>query len=190
MTPISSSTEAPGSSPLRVRPFRRVVDRVDGQRVRLHVSERSRSRSLYTSGRAARLRPRDCFCRSGFCPRSSLPRCLRASRHLPARRILPLLYVAECAIAIALAFFARHFSLPAVLVLGSIDGALAIAAAALTRGINAALLGTGDLLRRGYAALNVSLSIADTHRPGACGRVDQRSRRRGVPAAGCGCYSC
>lgn len=164
MTPISSSTEAPGSSPLRVRPFRRVLIASTVNEFGYMFGALALSILVYERTGSA-LATAGLFLSVRFLPALVAPALSARVQTLAPRRILPLLYVAECAIAIALAFFARHFSLPAVLVLGSIDGAIAITAAALTRGINAALLGTGDLLRRGYAALNVSLSIADTIGP-------------------------
>ena len=88
-----------------------------------------------------------------------------------ARRILPAIYVTEGAIFVALAWLASgsHFSLPAVLVLGALDGILALAAAALTRGATAALLLADGTLRRGNAILNMGFSAGGAVGPAVAG---------------------
>ena len=90
---------------------------------------------------------------------------------IPARRILPGIYVAECAIFVALAWLADHFSLPIVIALGAIDGLLAIAAGALTRGATAALLLSDGTLRRGNAILNMGFSAGGAVGPALAGAM-------------------
>jgi MFS family permease len=75
-----------------------------------------------------------------------------------ARRVLPAIHLAEAVIFAGLAWLATHFSLPAVLALCVLDGALAIAAAALTRGATAVLLNAQGTLRRGNAILNMGFT--------------------------------
>src|SRR5206468_3228940 len=61
------------------------------------------------------------------------------------------------------------FSLPAVLALTAIDGILSIAAKALTRGCNAALLLPHKALREGNAILNMGFSISGATGPALAG---------------------
>ncbi|MGO9753754.1 MAG: MFS transporter [Solirubrobacteraceae bacterium] len=88
---------------------------------------------------------------------------------IEARRILPALYLAEGLIFAAIALLASHFSLPGVLILGALDGALSIAAAALVRGATAALLGSEGALRRGNAILNMGFSAGAAIGPAIAG---------------------
>jgi predicted MFS family arabinose efflux permease len=70
-----------------------------------------------------------------------------------ARKILPAIYL----------------TLPLVLILGSIDGALAITAIALTRGATAAMLSEDGTLRRGNAILNIGFSAGGALGPALAG---------------------
>jgi MFS family permease len=90
---------------------------------------------------------------------------------IAARRSLPGIYLAECAIFVALAWLAGHFSLSAVIVLGAVDGLLAIAAGALTRGATAALLMSDGTLRRGNAILNMGFSAGGAVGPALAGAM-------------------
>jgi MFS family permease len=86
-----------------------------------------------------------------------------------ARRVLPTIHLAEGLIFLVLAWVATHFSLPAVLAVGALDGALAIAASALSRGATASLLLADDALRRGNAILNMGFSIGGALGPALAG---------------------
>ncbi len=88
---------------------------------------------------------------------------------IKVRQSLPAIYLAEGLIFAAIAWLAGHFSLPAVLVLGALDGTLSIAATALTRGATAALLPSVELLRRGNAILNVGFSAGGAAGPALAG---------------------
>ena len=88
---------------------------------------------------------------------------------IPARRILPAIHAAEGLIFAGIALLASHFSLPAVLALGALDGALAVAAGALTRGATAALLLSEGMLRRGNAILNMGFSVGGALGPAFAG---------------------
>jgi MFS family permease len=88
---------------------------------------------------------------------------------LPVRRILPAIQGLEGLIFLAIAWLARNFSLPVVLVLGALDGALAVAAGALTRGATAALLPSEGMLRRGNAILNMGFSVGGAVGPACAG---------------------
>jgi hypothetical protein len=88
---------------------------------------------------------------------------------IAAPRILPVIHVAEGLIFAVIAWFASHFSLPAVLVLAALDGVLAIAAKALTRSATAALLLPGDALRAGNAILNMGFTAGGAVGPALAG---------------------
>jgi MFS family permease len=88
-----------------------------------------------------------------------------------ARRVLPVIYLAECVIFTTLAWLSGRFSLPLVLVLGAADGVLAVTAAALTRGATAALLLRDGSLRRGNAILNIGFSAGGAIGPALAGAI-------------------
>jgi predicted MFS family arabinose efflux permease len=85
------------------------------------------------------------------------------------RAILPALHLLEGLIFGAIALYASHISLPAVLALGAIDGALAISAKALTRSATAALLESPEQLRRGNAILNLGFTASGAVGPALAG---------------------
>ncbi len=88
---------------------------------------------------------------------------------IAARKILPSIYLIEGLIFAAIAWLSVHFSLPAVLALGVLDGALSIAAAALTRAATANMLRCDDDLRRGNAILNIGFSLGGALGPALAG---------------------
>jgi MFS family permease len=106
-----------------------------------------------------------------FLPALLAPMLTSRVEAIDARRILPAIYAAECAIFVALAWLAGHFSLTLVIMLGAADGLLAIAANALTRGATAALLMSEGLLRRGNAILNVGFSVGGAVGPAIAGAM-------------------
>ncbi len=77
------------------------------------------------------------------------------------RVVLPLFYLIEAALFLALALSADNFSLPVVLALATVDGVIAIAARAFIRAANAAVLAPQGLLREGNAILNIGSSITN-----------------------------
>jgi len=80
---------------------------------------------------------------------------------LALRWTLPALYVAEALIFAALALVAAGtFFLPLVLVLGFMDGTLALTGRSLTRGAVAAVLKPPGLLREGNALMNIGFAVA------------------------------
>ena len=77
------------------------------------------------------------------------------------RRSLPTLYVLEAAVFGLLALIAHGtFVLPFVLVLGLVDGVLAITARGLTRGAVGAVLRPASLLKEGNALMNMGFAVA------------------------------
>lgn len=85
------------------------------------------------------------------------------------KRVLPALYAGEALIFVAIALLAHSFSLPAILILAALDGLLAIAAKALIRSVNAAILETPELLRNGNAVLNLGLTVGGAVGPALAG---------------------
>jgi Transmembrane secretion effector len=74
---------------------------------------------------------------------------------LRPRDVLTVLYVLEAVLFACIAVVTRHFSLPAVLVLATLDGALAVTAKALTRSATANDLIKHNLLREGNGIMNL-----------------------------------
>lgn len=88
-----------------------------------------------------------------------------------AARILPAIHLAEAAIYAVIAWISSRFSLPVLLILGAIDGALAIAAKALTRSATAAVLSSANDLRRGNAILNMGFTAGGVVGPALAGAL-------------------
>jgi MFS family permease len=100
------------------------------------------------------------FIATQFLPAFVAPALTARADQVPLRRMLPLLYASEAVIFVALALLASRFSLPLVLLLALVDGALMLTARALVRSaINATLQPVG-LLREGNGLLNVGFAIA------------------------------
>jgi MFS family permease len=78
----------------------------------------------------------------------------------PVRRVLPGIYVGEALVFAALAFLAwgDRFFLPLVMLLGLVDGTLAVTGRSLTRGAVAAALGPRELLSEGNALMNLGFA--------------------------------
>ena len=84
---------------------------------------------------------------------------------LTPRVVLSTLYVLEAVLFAAIAVITRHFSLPAILVLAALDGALAVTAKALTRGASASGLIKQGLLREGNGIMNLGAMISTASSP-------------------------
>jgi hypothetical protein len=85
------------------------------------------------------------------------------------RVALPCLYLLEAAFFAGMAVLAHHFSLPAILGLGAIDGVLAITTKGLTRGVSATWLLKRELLREGNAILNLGVMVSMAAGPALSG---------------------
>lgn len=94
----------------------------------------------------------------------------RGERPAP-RFALPVIYCGEAAAFGGLALLATNFSLAGVIVLATIDGALALTGRALTRAVVAALLEESGELRAGNALLNVAFTGGAAIGPGLAGLV-------------------
>lgn len=111
------------------------------------------------------------FLGTGFVPAILAPVLVTRVERPPPRFVLPVLYAGEAAAFAGLALFADHFSLAAVFVLATIDGALALAARALTRAVVASMLEPAGELRSGNAILNVAFTGGAAVGPGIAGLV-------------------
>ncbi len=89
----------------------------------------------------------------------------------PPRLVLPIIYCLETAAFGALALLVSNFSLPAVVVVATIDGALALAGRALTRASVVSLLNDPGELRAGNALLNVAFTAGAAVGPALAGLV-------------------
>lgn len=83
----------------------------------------------------------------------------------PPRRLLPALYLLEAVLFAALALTPVHTPLSVLLALCALDGTLAIAAGAVTRGATAMTLIDRGLLREGNALLNLGTMAASAVGP-------------------------
>jgi MFS family permease len=91
--------------------------------------------------------------------------------HLPARAVLPGLYVAEAAAFAVLALLADDFALVPVIALATADGAIASTARALTRASATAVLAPAGQLREGNALLNVAFTAGAAGGPALAGLI-------------------
>ena len=78
----------------------------------------------------------------------------------PLRLILPMIYATEAGVFLLLAVLSNSFSLPLVLALALLDGALMLTARGLSRGAVNAVLQPRDLLREGNGLLNIGFAAA------------------------------
>ena len=79
---------------------------------------------------------------------------------LPLRRVLPALYVGEGLVFVALALLSENFLLAPVLLLGLIDGTLALAGRGLIRSAVAAEMGPAGQLREANGLMNVGFAAS------------------------------
>ena len=101
------------------------------------------------------------FIAAKFLPALLAPALTARLDQLAVRRSLPGLYVLEAAVFAALALVASgDFVLPLVLVLGLLDGVLAITGRSLTRGAVASVLQPTGLLKEGNALMNIGFAIS------------------------------
>jgi MFS family permease len=111
------------------------------------------------------------FIGTGFLPALLTPVMVARLERPPPRFVLPTIYAGEAAVFGALALLAGHFSLPAVVAVATIDGALALTARTLTRSVSAAILEPEGELRAGNAVLNVAFTGGAAVGPALAGAV-------------------
>lgn len=111
------------------------------------------------------------FLGTRFLPALLAPILVTHGERPPPRFALPVIYCGEAAAFGALALLAGHFSLAGVIVVATIDGALALTGRSLTRAVVAALLEPAGELRAGNALLNVAFTAGAAIGPGLAGLV-------------------
>ncbi len=111
------------------------------------------------------------FLGTRFLPALLAPVLVARAERPPPRYALPVIYCAEAAAFGVLALLAADFSLAAVIVVATIDGALALTGRALTRAVVAAQLEPTGELRAGNALLNVAFTGGAAIGPGLAGLV-------------------
>jgi MFS family permease len=111
------------------------------------------------------------FLGTRFLPALFAPVLVAEAEKPPPRFALPVIYCGEAAAFGALAVLANHFSLPLVVALAAVDGALALAGRALTRAVVAAALEPSGELRAGNALLNVAFTGGAAVGPALAGLV-------------------
>jgi MFS family permease len=111
------------------------------------------------------------FIGTGFLPALLTPVMVARLERPPPRFVLPTIYAGEAAAFGALALLAENFSLPAVVAVATVDGALALTARTLTRSVSAAMLEPEGELRAGNAVLNVAFTGGAAVGPAVAGAV-------------------
>jgi MFS family permease len=111
------------------------------------------------------------FLGTGILPALLTPILVARFERPPPRLVLPSIYGAEAAAFGALAVLAHNFSLPVVVVLAAIDGALALTAKTIARAVTAAMLERDGELRAGNAILNVAFTGGSAVGPAAAGAI-------------------
>jgi MFS family permease len=111
------------------------------------------------------------FLGTGFLPALLTPVVVARLERPPPRFVLPAIYAGEAAAFGALALLAGHFSLAAVVVVATVDGALALTARSLTRAVSATMLEPAGELRAGNAILNVAFTGGAAVGPAIAGVV-------------------
>ena len=111
------------------------------------------------------------FLGTGFLPALLTPVVVARLERPPPRFVLPMIYAGEAAVFGVLALLADNFSLAAIVVVATIDGALALTARSLTRSVSAAILEPEGELRAGNAILNVAFTGGAALGPAIAGLV-------------------
>jgi MFS family permease len=111
------------------------------------------------------------FLGSRFLPALVAPILVTRGERPAPRFALPVIYCGQAAAFGALALFAGSFSLAGVIVVATVDGALALTGRSLTRAVVAALLEPAGELRAGNAILNVAFTAGAALGPGLAGVI-------------------
>jgi MFS family permease len=111
------------------------------------------------------------FLGTGILPALLTPVFVAKLERPPPRLVLPSIYAAEAVAFGALALLAENFSLPAVVAIAAIDGALALTAKTIARAVTAAMLEPHGELRAGNAILNVAFTGGAAVGPAVAGAL-------------------
>jgi MFS family permease len=109
------------------------------------------------------------FLGTGILPALLTPVLVARFERPPPRVVLPAIYAGEAAAFGILALLVDHFSLPVVIAIAAIDGALALTAKTIARAVTAAMLEPEGELRAGNAILNVAFTGGAAVGPAAAG---------------------
>jgi MFS family permease len=156
--------------PLRRRPFRRLVTSYAVNELGDWMAIIALSVLIFERTDSA-LATAALFLGTSFLPALAAPILVTRGERPPPRLVLPVLYCVEAAAFGALALLAGHFSLPAVIVVATIDRALALTGRSLTRAVVAVLLKPAGELRAGNALFNFALTAGSTLGPGLAGLI-------------------
>jgi MFS family permease len=111
------------------------------------------------------------FFGTGILPALLTPILVARLERPPPRLVLPAIYAAEAAAFAALALLVDHFSLPVVVVIAAMDGALALTAKTIARAVTAAMLEPEGELRAGNAILNIAFTGGAAVGPAVAGAL-------------------
>jgi MFS family permease len=106
-----------------------------------------------------------------FAPALATPPLVARLEALPSRVSLPALSLVQAAAFAGLALLSTDFSLPPVIALAALAGALSVSGRALTRAAAATVLTPRGLLREGNALLNIGFTIGAAAGPALAGVV-------------------
>jgi MFS family permease len=158
------------TDPLRRRPFRRLVTTYAVNELGDWMAIIALSVLIFERTDSA-LAAAGLFLGTRFLPALAAPILVTRGERPPPRLVLPVVYCGEAAAFGALALLSVHFSLPAVIAVATVDGALALTGRSLTRAVVAALLEPAGELRAGNALLNVAFTAGAALGPGLAGLI-------------------
>jgi MFS family permease len=158
------------TDPLRRRPFRRLATSYAVNELGDWMGIIALSVLVFDQTDSA-LATAGLFLGTRFLPALLAPILVARAEAPPPRFSLPVIYCGEAAAfgGLALLAAADHFSLAAVIVLATVDGALALTGRALTRAVVASLLEPTGELRAGNALLNIAFTGGAAVGPGLAG---------------------
>ncbi len=156
--------------PLKRRPFRRLVASYAVNEIGDWMAIIALSVLVFEKTGSA-LATSALFLGTRFLPALVAPILVTRGERPPPRFVLPVVYCGEAAAFGALALLAGSFSLPAVIAVATVDGALALTGRSLTRAVVVALLEPAGELRAGNALLNVAFTAGAALGPGLAGLV-------------------
>jgi MFS family permease len=109
------------------------------------------------------------FLSTRFLPSLAVPAIASYAERRPVRLVLTTAYIVEAALFVLLAVTAADLALLALCLIAMIDGTLAAAARAVTRGATVAILEPAGKLRQGNSVLNIGFSVMNVAAPAAAG---------------------
>lgn len=109
------------------------------------------------------------FLSTRFLPSLAVPAIASYAERRPVRLVLTVGYVAEAALFVLLAVTAADLALLALCVIAMLDGTLAAAARAVTRGATVVILEPAGRLREGNSVLNIGFSVMNVAAPATAG---------------------